>query len=70
MKIFGRPPIPIEKSDVLSALLATRGNIVDAAGRLGCSWRTLYRRIDDLGLTTELEKIRAQWCPTCHRALS
>jgi DNA-binding NtrC family response regulator len=62
--------LALEKTTILDALRSAHGNLPAAAKILGCSWRTLYRRIEDDGaLSQELERIREGWCPTCQRPL-
>jgi transcriptional regulator of acetoin/glycerol metabolism len=56
------------KVRILKALRAAHGDPKVAAEALGCSWRTLYRWIAQLGMHGELEDIRSKWCPTCGQA--
>jgi len=64
--------IATDKPTVLEALQASNGNMLDAAKALKMSHRTLYRKVDELKLHHELEKIRAKApkiCPACRRPL-
>jgi transcriptional regulator of acetoin/glycerol metabolism len=40
-----------DRRQILAALAATKGSRIDAAKRLGISRRSIYRKIDQLGIT-------------------
>ena len=63
--------IALDRPTALAALEAAKGNLRDAAKALGMSYRTLYRRIDDLNLRRDLARIRPKipFCPMCKRPL-
>ena len=64
--------IATDKPTVLEALQASNGNMLDAAKALKMSYRTIYRKVDELNLHRDLEKIRAKAppiCPACRRPL-
>ena len=64
--------IAIDKPTAIAALEAAKGDITEASKALGMSYRTLYRRLDALGLHRALEKIRASApaiCPHCKRPM-